>query len=121
MRIFKKKAPFVCLFVVLKFFILNRLVSLTALSTEFDMVEPKLFSGESAQLHIEAGRHPFMQLVVDSFHPTDTSLGGDNNGSQRINIITGPNASGKSVYIKVIEYYYFFICVFIHLFLLDFI
>ncbi len=110
MRIFKT-ALFVRLYVVLKFFILNRLVSLTALSTEFDMVEPKLFSGESAQLHIEAGRHPFMQLVVDSFHPTDMSLGGDNNGSQRINIITGPNASGKSVYIKVIGYYYFYLCV----------
>lgn len=65
------------------------------------MVEPKLFAGETAQLHIEAGRHPFMQLVVDSFHPNETSLGG-NNGAQRINIITGPNASGKSVYIKVI-------------------
>lgn len=50
-------------------------------------------------LHIRDGRHPVVeQLLEDSIRyiPNDTYL--DNN--QRIHIITGPNMSGKSTYIR---------------------
>ncbi len=43
------------------------------------------------------GRHPLQEMIVENFIPNDTALGGNR---QPINIITGPNFSGKSVYLK---------------------
>lgn len=39
------------------------------------------------------GRHPLAELAVDTFIPNDTYLHG-------LAVITGPNFSGKSVYVK---------------------
>ncbi|KAL5805233.1 hypothetical protein ACOSQ3_032033 [Xanthoceras sorbifolium] len=47
-------------------------------------------------LDIQNGRHVLQEMTVDTFIPNDTKI--HNNG--RINIITGPNFSGKSIYIK---------------------
>ncbi|KAK9212714.1 hypothetical protein WN943_002096 [Citrus x changshan-huyou] len=47
-------------------------------------------------LDIQNGRHVLQEMTVDTFIPNDTRI--DNDG--RINIITGPNYSGKSIYIK---------------------
>ncbi|TQD71858.1 hypothetical protein C1H46_042607 [Malus baccata] len=41
-------------------------------------------------------RHVLQEMIVDTFVPNDTKI--ENDG--RINIITGPNYSGKSIYIK---------------------
>ncbi|OAY66081.1 DNA mismatch repair protein MSH5, partial [Ananas comosus] len=43
-----------------------------------------------------ASRHALQEMTVDTFVPNDTKI--FNNG--RINIITGPNYSGKSIYVK---------------------
>ena len=42
------------------------------------------------------GRHPLAELAVDTFIPNDTCLTCDNS----LAVITGPNFSGKSIYVK---------------------
>lgn len=51
---------------------------------------------EDSLLDIQNGRHVLQELTVDTFVPNDTKI--SNYG--RINIITGPNYSGKSIYVK---------------------
>ena len=55
---------------------------------------------DNRQLEIRAGRHPVVeQLLVESaFTPNDLALG---NGTDLI-VLTGPNASGKSCYLRQI-------------------
>ena len=55
---------------------------------------------DNRQLEIRAGRHPVVeQLLVESaFTPNDLTLG---NGTDLI-VLTGPNASGKSCYLRQI-------------------
>jgi DNA mismatch repair ATPase MutS len=48
-----------------------------------------------------AGRHPLAELLTDGqYIPNDTLLPADGN---RVHVITGPNASGKSCYIKQVR------------------
>ncbi|MGH8362929.1 MAG: DNA mismatch repair protein MutS [Gammaproteobacteria bacterium] len=48
-------------------------------------------------LHIEAGRHPVVEQVIDvPFVPNDLEL----NDTRRMLIITGPNMGGKSTYMR---------------------
>ncbi|MED6216164.1 MutS protein msh5 [Stylosanthes scabra] len=51
---------------------------------------------EENLLDIKNGRHVLQEMTVDTFIPNDTKILRDG----RINIITGPNFSGKSIYIK---------------------
>jgi len=45
-------------------------------------------------------RHPLQELCVSLFVPNDTAFDKDRG---RIKILTGPNASGKSVYLKQVK------------------
>ena len=47
-------------------------------------------------ISIEAGRHPVVERTEDSFVPNGTSLGNE----ERFAVITGPNMSGKSTYMR---------------------
>ncbi|MEG2194858.1 MAG: DNA mismatch repair protein MutS [Terrisporobacter sp.] len=53
----------------------------------------------SSKLDIKNGRHPVIENIVgeQNFVPNDTYL---NRGENNINIITGPNMSGKSTYMR---------------------
>lgn len=57
-------------------------------------------------LKIENGRHPLQELVVPLFVPNDCDIHGgdpsesDQNDSGHVLALTGPNHSGKSVYLK---------------------
>lgn len=42
-------------------------------------------------------RHPLMELCARTFVPNPTECGGDKG---RVKVITGPNSSGKSIYLK---------------------
>ncbi|MEZ5425579.1 MAG: DNA mismatch repair protein MutS [Pyrinomonadaceae bacterium] len=59
---------------------------------------------ETSLLRIKAGRHPVIEKVLQNrekaFVPNDAALGG--NGAPLIALITGPNASGKSTYLRQI-------------------
>ncbi len=53
----------------------------------------------AAELHIAEGRHPVLDVLEPegTFVPNDTHLGGDHG---TVLLITGPNMSGKSTYIR---------------------
>jgi len=53
--------------------------------------------GEDGRIDISEGRHPVVEKTVESFIPNDSLLDMDNN---RYLIITGPNMSGKSTYMR---------------------
>ncbi len=59
-------------------------------------VRPTL--NEGSAIHIEAGRHPVVELNLheEPFVPNDTHLMAE----QAIQVITGPNMSGKSTYLR---------------------
>lgn len=78
-------------------------MSLTMLSLDFELVQPELVVNEDGRslIDIKKGKHILQELCMDSgtFNANSASLGVDR--CQRINIITGPNSSGKSVHLKV--------------------
>lgn len=60
-----------------------------------NLVCPELST--SPGIHIEAGRHPVIEQVLDTpFVPNDTKF----NSDRRMLIITGPNMGGKSTYMR---------------------
>ena len=72
-------------------------MGLSVAAIQHSLTEPTLVS--EPVLYIEKGRHPLCEAVVDVFVPNDTSLDGERSAGA-IHIITGPNSSGKSIYLK---------------------
>lgn len=85
--------------------------SLAEVAALNDYVRPVL--SEDLALHIENGRHPVVEQAIteglipgkgrgERFVPNDTNMAGDESpaASKRIHIITGPNMSGKSTYLR---------------------
>ena len=52
---------------------------------------------EEGGLKVRGGRHPLQELSVTQFIANDTNIGED---AARLHLLTGPNSSGKSVYLK---------------------
>ncbi|KAG1335336.1 hypothetical protein COCNU_03G014550 [Cocos nucifera] len=73
---------------------LDCFLSLALVAQQNNYVRPILT--EDTLLDIQNGRHVLQEMTIDTFVPNDTKI--LNTG--RINIITGPNYSGKSIYIK---------------------
>ncbi|KAL9316661.1 hypothetical protein ACSQ67_017662 [Phaseolus vulgaris] len=75
---------------------LDCFLSMALIARQNNYVRPSLT--EENLLDIKNGRHVLQEMTVDTFIPNDTKILHDG----RINIITGPNFSGKSIYIKQI-------------------
>uniref|UniRef100_A0A452ZFV8 DNA mismatch repair protein MSH5 n=1 Tax=Aegilops tauschii subsp. strangulata TaxID=200361 RepID=A0A452ZFV8_AEGTS len=73
---------------------LDCILSLAIVARQNNYVRPILT--EDSILEIRNGRHALQEMTVDTFVPNDTKI----RSAGRINIITGPNYSGKSIYIK---------------------
>ncbi|PKA58124.1 DNA mismatch repair protein MSH5 [Apostasia shenzhenica] len=73
---------------------LDCFLSLALIARQNNYVRPILT--EDSLLDIQNGRHVLQELTVDTFVPNDTKVYHDG----RINVITGPNYSGKSIYVK---------------------
>ncbi|KAD4178838.1 hypothetical protein E3N88_27429 [Mikania micrantha] len=73
---------------------LDCFLSLALVARQNNYVRPTL-TGE-AVLDIHNGRHVLQEMTVDTFIPNDTNIMDQGN----VHIITGPNYSGKSIYIK---------------------
>ncbi|KAG8068170.1 hypothetical protein GUJ93_ZPchr0005g15287 [Zizania palustris] len=73
---------------------LDCILSLAIVARQNNYVRPILT--EASILEIQNGRHALQEMTVDTFVPNDTKI----HSAGRINIITGPNYSGKSIYIK---------------------
>jgi len=67
-------------------------------AAKFHYVRPTI--ADSPVLKIEGGRHPVLERSCEeqAFVPNDLELGGD--GAPQIALITGPNMSGKSTYLR---------------------
>ncbi|MDE2459848.1 MAG: DNA mismatch repair protein MutS, partial [Gammaproteobacteria bacterium] len=74
---------------------LDVLANLAERATALNFTTPEL--SDASMLHIEAGRHPVVERVIDApFVPNDLEL----NDTRRMLIITGPNMGGKSTYMR---------------------
>eukprot|EP01038_Epipyxis_sp_PR26KG_P012141 gene12141-16255_t len=73
---------------------LDALISLGTIAIEHNLIQPEIV--EDSIIIIKKGRHLLQELTVDTFIPNDTYITTEKN----IGIITGPNNSGKSVYLK---------------------
>jgi len=73
---------------------LDVLVSFATVAAEHEYTRPVV--GDIDGIHIEGGRHPVVERTESSFIPNDTTLDSD----ERIAVITGPNMSGKSTYMR---------------------
>jgi DNA mismatch repair protein MutS len=87
---------------------LDALASLAELAATNGYCAPEITDPggpEARLLQIEAGRHPVVEqlLVEEPFTPNDSALGSDSCGDHPdLLILTGPNASGKSCYLRQI-------------------
>ena len=74
--------------------VLDCLLALASVSKEECWCRPSVV--QDNVLRIVGGRHPIQEKVVESFVANDTAITTEG----RVCVITGPNASGKSVYLK---------------------
>jgi len=77
---------------------LDALISFAEVSEVYKYVMPEI--SESSKLEIKEGRHPVIERLLpagEKYIANDTSIDTDNN---QILIITGPNMSGKSSYLR---------------------
>ncbi|KAF3171553.1 MutS protein msh5 [Orbilia oligospora] len=94
---------------------LDSILSLAQAAMTYHWTRPLITEGNIIRIH--KGRHPLQELCVAAFIPNDTDLeggGGENSdlnnplhspldndqASKSMMIVTGPNYSGKSVYLK---------------------
>ncbi|KAG9506978.1 hypothetical protein J7337_000526 [Fusarium musae] len=83
----------------------DAILALALGAEKYDWHAPQVV--EASIIHIEEGRHPLQELVVPTFIPnpchlfTGTStITAAQDGSPQALVLTGPNHSGKSVYLK---------------------
>jgi DNA mismatch repair protein MutS len=72
---------------------LDALAAFATVAAAHDYARPEM-GGE--EIRIEGGRHPVVERTEPGFVPNDTSLDGD----RRVAVVTGPNMSGKSTYMR---------------------
>ena len=75
--------------------VMDVVASFAAAATELRLCRPTV--SEERGVGISGGRHPVVEHATDTpFVPNDTEI----DGSSRLQIITGPNMAGKSVYLR---------------------
>lgn len=91
---------------------LDALVSFGTVAAEYDYTRPVVADPTGANpqttgssdgtgidgIHVDGGRHPVVERTEDGFVPNGAHLDGD----RQIAVVTGPNMSGKSTYMRQI-------------------
>ncbi|SEW08976.1 DNA mismatch repair protein MutS [Halobacterium jilantaiense] len=72
---------------------LDALASFATVAAAHDYARPEV-GGDG--IHVEGGRHPVVERTEPGFVPNDTDLTDD----RRVAVVTGPNMSGKSTYMR---------------------
>jgi DNA mismatch repair protein MutS len=77
---------------------LDTVASFAEVAASYNYVRPQIV--DSPELYIKDGRHPVLERLIEdgSFVANDTDMGGA--GEPQIVLITGPNMSGKSTYLR---------------------
>ena len=79
---------------------LDCLLALAECANDLDFVRPRLQDPSKKCIKIQNGRHPIQELVTETeFVPNSTSM----DARCRVNVITGPNFSGKSCYTRQVR------------------
>ncbi|XP_049875812.1 mutS protein homolog 5-like isoform X2 [Pectinophora gossypiella] len=76
---------------------LDCLIAISKISKEFNFVRPTLTTDKV--IDIKQGKHPLQIITCDNFVPNDAK---SSSQAGFVKILTGPNSSGKSVYMKQI-------------------
>ncbi|MFN2453949.1 MAG: DNA mismatch repair protein MutS [Pyrinomonadaceae bacterium] len=78
---------------------LDVMASFAETAAQFNYVRPSIIDART--LNITAGRHPVLERIFgnETFVANDVQLGGES-GEPDIALITGPNMSGKSTYLR---------------------
>ena len=79
---------------------LDAAAGLADLAAERDWTRPQLDGGPA--LEIVGGRHPIVEAALGpaEFAPNDLALAADGVGAPQLLLLTGPNMSGKSTYLR---------------------
>uniref|UniRef100_A0A8D1RJS9 MutS protein homolog 5 n=1 Tax=Sus scrofa TaxID=9823 RepID=A0A8D1RJS9_PIG len=75
---------------------LDVLLALASAARDYGYSRPR-YSARLLGVRIRNGRHPLMELCARTFVPNSAECMGD---TGRVKVITGPNSSGKSIYLK---------------------
>ncbi|XP_051043294.1 mutS protein homolog 5 isoform X4 [Phodopus roborovskii] len=75
---------------------LDVLLALASAARDYGYSRPR-YSPRIHGVRVKNGRHPLMELCARTFVPNSTDCGGVQG---RVKVITGPNSSGKSIYLK---------------------
>ncbi|GAB3029764.1 DNA mismatch repair protein MutS [Natronobiforma cellulositropha] len=77
---------------------LDALASLASVAAQYDYCRPEVLDPETTEptLEVDGGRHPVVERTQESFVPNDARF----DDEQRLAVITGPNMSGKSTYMR---------------------
>jgi DNA mismatch repair protein MutS len=77
---------------------LDAIASFSDVADVYSYIRPVIT--DSPELKIHSGRHPVLERIIEdnSYVPNDTELGGE--GASQIALVTGPNMSGKSSYLR---------------------
>ena len=77
---------------------LDALAALGEVAATRDYARPEIVGSEDGAegITIERGRHPVVERTQESFVPNDAALDSD----ERFAVVTGPNMSGKSTYMR---------------------
>nr|XP_008260818.2 mutS protein homolog 5 isoform X4 [Oryctolagus cuniculus] len=75
---------------------LDVLLALASAARDYGYSRPR-YSPLLHGVRIQNGRHPLMELCARTFVPNSVECGGD---KERVKVITGPNSSGKSIFLK---------------------
>ncbi|GFQ83836.1 mutS protein homolog 5 [Trichonephila clavata] len=73
---------------------LDCLIALAVTAKEYNWVQPEI--SHDGELAVLKGRHPLQEMCVASFVANDIYSG---DSESKIKILTGPNSSGKSIYL----------------------
>ncbi len=78
---------------------LDCILSFAGCATDLNYTQPELVEGDEGYF-VTNGRHPLQELIIDDeFIPNNTEI----NPLKRLNVITGPNFSGKSCYTRQVS------------------
>ncbi len=76
---------------------LDCILALANCAFDFNFVRPQMLEISANRICIKDGRHPLQEIITEKdFVPNDIRI----DREERVNIITGPNFSGKSCYLR---------------------
>ena len=79
---------------------LDCILSFACCAVDLKFTRPKMESATKNQILIKNGRHPLQEVITESeFIPNDVEISNTN----RILLVTGPNFSGKSCYLRQVR------------------